>query len=31
MTTRSDFLERPLDGTGRDHPVAAMTRLELEA
>ena len=31
MTTRREFLERPLAGTGRGHQVAAMTRRELEA
>lgn len=31
MTTRREFLERPLAGTDRGHQVAAMTRLELEA
>ena len=31
MTTRGEFLERSLAGTGRGHQVAAMTRLELEA
>jgi hypothetical protein len=31
MTTRGEFLERPLAGTGRGHQIAAMTRFELEA
>jgi hypothetical protein len=31
MTTRGEFLERSLAGTGRGHQVAAMTRLELQA
>jgi hypothetical protein len=31
MTTRREFPERPLAGTGRGHQVAATTRLELEA
>jgi hypothetical protein len=31
MTTRREFLERALAGTGRGHQVAAMTQPELEA
>jgi hypothetical protein len=31
MTTRGEFLERTLPGTGCGHQVAALTRRELEA
>ena len=31
MTTRREFLDRPLAGTGRGHQVAALTRREHEA
>ena len=31
MTTRGEFFQHPLAGTGLGHQVTAVTRLELEA